>query len=522
MSIMHSIPENHERASETEPKISVQSHFIEIANMRRDQARLWRALTAIGLALSFGLIMGLSVLRTAWAIDSVVTNCVDDVQLTQLLGNGGSITFNCNSVNAPATIVFHSQKIITQPTSIDGSNVITFSGGGLTRTFFVMSNTELALVNLTVFNGGPHADGGAVLNNGTLIVTNVTFLSNTTVPTSSYVGGGAIFNTGLLTVTNSWFIGNMGKYGGAIQSAQGMAFISGTTFMSNTAQAWGGAIDNDGAVALQIINSVFHDNLGAGGGAIDSDSTGILDISGSQFYNNKTSTYCCGAIDSSSALTMTNTSIYGNVTSHANEFAGGLYLYGSGVVSNVMIYNNVATSKGGGIYVDSNQFYLYNTTVAGNSAPIGGGLFVNSPFASIVTLTNVTMFGNTATSAGGNINGPASAGNTIIAGGVPNNCNEAILSSGHNLGSDNSCGLQVNGDITNTNPMLFPLADYGGPTWSMLPMAGSAAIDHGDDVICPSTDQRGVARPIGLHCDIGAVEFNLLKSIYLPLALKNF
>ena len=69
--------------------------------------------------------------------------------------------------------------------------------------------------------------------------------------------------------------------------------------------------------------------------------------------------------------------------------------------------------------------------------------------------------------------------------------------SGGSSGSDN-----VIGGI----PMLGPLANNGGQTQTMLPQAGSPAIDAGNDANCPATDQRGVSRPQGVHCDIGAVE----------------
>ncbi len=59
--------------------------------------------------------------------------------------------------------------------------------------------------------------------------------------------------------------------------------------------------------------------------------------------------------------------------------------------------------------------------------------------------------------------------------------------------------------------MLSPLWANCGPTWTMALGPGSAAIDAGVDAICAvapvnNLDQRGVTRPQGSHCDIGAVE----------------
>ncbi len=61
-------------------------------------------------------------------------------------------------------------------------------------------------------------------------------------------------------------------------------------------------------------------------------------------------------------------------------------------------------------------------------------------------------------------------------------------------------------DLTGKNPQLGPLQDNGGPTPTMALAATSPAVDAGDDSSCPATDQRGISRPQGPHCDIGAFE----------------
>jgi hypothetical protein len=72
----------------------------------------------------------------------------------------------------------------------------------------------------------------------------------------------------------------------------------------------------------------------------------------------------------------------------------------------------------------------------------------------------------------------------------------------------NACNLSngVNGNIVGSSPNLGALANNGGSTLTFAVLAGSPAIDAGDDSSCPSTDQRGATRPQGLHCDIGAYE----------------
>lgn len=94
--------------------------------------------------------------------------------------------------------------------------------------------------------------------------------------------------------------------------------------------------------------------------------------------------------------------------------------------------------------------------------------------------------------------------NTIIAGG---GCAGVIVDGGHNLDSGSTCGFAPsNLSLSDLDPKLGPLGDYGGDTLTLLPAADSPALGMGNDALCPATDQRGVMRPQGDHCDIGAVE----------------
>ena len=95
------------------------------------------------------------------------------------------------------------------------------------------------------------------------------------------------------------------------------------------------------------------------------------------------------------------------------------------------------------------------------------------------------------------------AGNTADSG---SNCSGGVTSAGHNLDSGVVCGFSAPGDLSSTDPTLGPLQDNGGPTPTHALLADSPAIDAGDPVGCPGTDQRGVRRPQGAGCDIGAVE----------------
>ena len=81
-----------------------------------------------------------------------------------------------------------------------------------------------------------------------------------------------------------------------------------------------------------------------------------------------------------------------------------------------------------------------------------------------------------------------------------------IRSQGNNLSSDGTCNLTEPTDKRNIIPRLGPLQNNGGATDTRALLAGSAALDGGVTIGCPTVDQRGVARPQGLRCDIGAFE----------------
>jgi hypothetical protein len=190
---------------------------------------------------------------------------------------------------------------------------------------------------------------------------------------------------------------------------------------------------------------------------------------------------------------------------------------------NTTISGNVGTNAEGGIDNGFGPIKIVNSTIAGNSAPgpggFGGGFLTFGGPATVATLTNTTITGNTATFGGGLVSfGPAIrlqstivANNRTVAGGISSdgNCNRPMASSGYNLDSGFTCGLHGPGDLSNTDPRLGPLQDNGGPTQTEALLPGSPAIDAVALSVCPPppADQRGVARPQGAACDMGAFEF---------------
>ncbi len=190
---------------------------------------------------------------------------------------------------------------------------------------------------------------------------------------------------------------------------------------------------------------------------------------------------------------------------------------------NMTVSGCTSVNEGGGIYNLGGTLNLTNTTVADNQAIYsGGGLIVSGGQA---TVLHATVAGNRVTWVGGQGGGViCTAGGSlniqysIVAGNASANTNDLfncnITASGKNLIGDNtgSEGTFPPGPLAGTgaaplDAKLALLGNYGGPTKTMLPLAGSPAVDAATGGTALLTgDQRNVARPQGAARDLGAVE----------------
>jgi len=171
------------------------------------------------------------------------------------------------------------------------------------------------------------------------------------------------------------------------------------------------------------------------------------------------------------------------------------------------VKGNTAAAHGGGIW-NHGDLSLTNVTVNSNyNGNTMSGAIHNT--LGNLTLSSVTISDNNGGGiSNGGANATAAVKNTIIANSsFGQNCSGTISSNGHNLDSGSTCAFSGPGDINNANPLLGPLGNYGGPTPTQALLPGSPAIDAGDNLDCPTADQRGVSRPQGAACDMGAFEF---------------
>jgi hypothetical protein len=242
-----------------------------------------------------------------------------------------------------------------------------------------------------------------------------------------------------------------------------------------------------------------------------------------------------GLANRGGVMNINRTTITNNVASAINGGNGGGVANGASdtppaypmmTIDSSTISNNTADEDGGGV---SGANVITNSTISSNTAKFGGGILNGD----VMTLENVTVAGNVATSTGGGIenwfadNGRAlNFKNTIIAGNTapagPDCHGAQIISNDYNL-IGNTAGITISGtttyNITGVDPKLGPLQDNGGPTMTRALLVGSPAIDAGNT--SQTTDQRGEPRSVddplvanaagGNASDIGAYESDYLQ-----------
>jgi hypothetical protein len=349
-------------------------------------------------------------------------------------------------------------------------------GTGFFGILGVGTEGDLTVQNTTLSNGNKYGDGGGIHNSGGV----VTLVNSTITGNTANGNGGGIFNNngGILIL----------KYS-EVSENHAVSYYNGYYYYGG----FGGGIWNGGEGTVTLTNSTVSMNIadGEGGGG-----------GGGGIYHDNGN------------LTLTNSTLSGN----SAEVGGGLYSRSNATLTNSTLSGNDAKYGGGGIAARGSTLTLTNSTVSGNTTEgLGGGIIATK--YSTLTLTSSTVTGNTANAATGGLYARYSSvtlDNSIIAsqtaGSDCSGFESSFIETDVNLDSDDSCFLESTPD----NPLLLPLAFNGGPTQTHALCTGvgtpdvscagpSPALD-GNEGCSVSTDQRGVARPQGVNCDIGAFE----------------
>jgi len=394
------------------------------------------------------------------------------------------------------------------------------------------------------FSGG----GGGVKASGTTTITDSSIHDNSAgdgnpaTQDNGDEGGGIRFVPGAaaqLTITDSTISGNSTEqFGGGLYTAgsNSTVVIEGSTFEGNfvsTSEAAhgtrGAGIYNASGSTLEISNALFRENQATGGSGGDADGGGVYTEG---FFGATTKI-------ADSLFDVNSVSVSGGAGAHGR--GGGLFsgadadtrVEGTTFTGNFALASGSAVAQGGAIAAEfgTSSTVVVNSTIAGNSAVFtaastGGG--IQQLGTATIDVVSSTLSGNSAPAGPGlhrGGTGDVTLKGTIVDNG-PTACVGGFTSAGHNVDRGSSCvdGIAQPSDLPNTDPMLGPPTDNGGPHAGAAddePISTRALAETSparDQIPEPSCtddlggsltdDQRGFPRPspIGGSCDVGAYE----------------
>jgi len=429
---------------------------------------------------------------TAWATQTV-TNCLDDGSTGSLrkaiqnaapfeLVDASGLSCSTITLRTGALFITQSDLQIQGP----GTSKLTITGkyNGTTEPYRLITHYgggELTISNLSMSKGYMKAPsyaaarGGCILSLGSLYLENVSlgFCTAKSVTATHGAKGGALYVEKTLTINNS-SIGLGEAYGYTTSAAGGAIYVRGELTVKNSTISGNSALGKTGT------------NIGFGGA----------------IYSRGSSVY------------LSNTTVSGNYAGLSYGAISSHNLSGSLEINQSTISGNKANAgKIGGVYASNERVYLYNTTIAFNTAAstipggagvgiavYGGGSTPKALFSS--TLISNNTYGASATSKDFTSSGVTVTGtNNLIR--VPD-------------------GPVPGGTITGKCPFLGPLKNNGGMPQTHALLGGSPALDAGANVLNFNFDQRGspyvrMSSPPGAATqkpDIGAFEVNRLDKIF--------
>ena len=368
------------------------------------------------------------------------------------------------------------------------------------------------------FTNNRAQDGGAIFSNTSMTVLDSTFYFNQAIGGE----GGAIYmqepyyydheqstvddrNQNIVpihmswTINRSYFSNNRAEYAGAVHSKGGWVWMRDTTFYRNFARGSAGMSVVGHTPRVDLFNTDFKNNSASfnnsRGGALTLDNVQEINIERSEFLNN----------------------------SNADGNGGAISFYQKGRTSiKHSTFANNSADRGGAVYIHQDvlgnysSFDIVNTTISGNSANNGGGIFRQG--LAPMLLHHVTLTKNRATTSSSSgiytYSDYVTARNSIIADNYGDDCYGILTIKGKSLlSNERFCDIRLadssSGKIIG-QANLTALGYYSSDTQTHGLSTNSKALNGTSDCIL-GTDQRYKARPlavqvIGATCDIGAHE----------------
>ena len=430
-------------------------------------------------------------------------------------------TINFANFAYPITITLSTPLTLGPSVTISGPGYgnLAISGGDSVVVFIINAGATVTISEVTIEHGSSLL-GGGIFNAGTLTLTDSVITKNTL---GTQLGGG-IFNAGTLTLIYSTVSGNQAAVSGEFGEGGGVYNYFGTLTLANSTIS--GNIAGNQALA----------SAGFGGGVFSDHGTVTLTNSA---VSGNTADADGGIFSQAGSLNMAGSTVSGNVDS---DEAGGIFIFSAaGETATVNIINSTIAGNSCGSAAAPTCLGAAGILLQGKSSGSGDGDIT-------MTLSNSTLSGNSCTHPAES--GPECAGNiyysfpvgtlvvknTIFANnGQGVNCYTdgglAPTSEGYNLSDDATCAsfLTQTSDLNSTPAGLDPngLQSNGGPTQTVALLASSAAVNAIPPSSCTdtsgnpvTTDQRGVPRPQGSACDIGAFEY--FQSGFVVATVQTF
>lgn len=374
-----------------------------------------------------------------------------EAQLDNLAIIGGSSTGSGGGLRA------RNGAFVTLTNSVITDNAASSIGGGVSSTYYA----TLRVIDSKIEQNSAGTNGGGASTNrfSQLEITNSTIEDNTA---SSAAGGARAQNFSILTVTNSTVSGNSaagGNSGGIDVRDDSILSLGDSVVSNNTSSTDGGGLVVRFRSSASVDNSTISGNLAeddAGGVFIQNDSSGSISINNSTISGNSAVNGTGGGIRliDRSDLNITNSTIVNNAGSNDTR-TGGILVQFQNPENELTIQNSILSNVGREIDFNSGIFTSLGNNIFGNSAKDTGRAFSSN------VVTNNTDFIAT---------------------------------------SDTSQGTP-----TAASAIFEPLGNNGGPTQTHALVFNSPALNAINNDSCPTTDQRGQPRNVGL-CDIGAFE----------------